>query len=399
MNNSDIKLLFTCADPKITTQNNRGYAIHIREFLLALKRQKVSVSTYICGDRKPGAHTELAARNEQNRGLKAALKKFKPAYAIQQRLKYWSSWFAARKAISVLDEKFDAIYERYEGTSRLGLTLAKKFKAPLILEVNAPFWQDAKYYGHYYSKFARRIDKKMVKKAQAVVVVTEAIKEYLIELGAPAEKITVNHNGVNLHVFQSTNGNGELRKKLELTNKIVVGYVGSFSKWHRLELLVQAARQLEPAFSKLHFLLVGNGADRPRIEALIRESNLTGIFTFTGEVLHTKVPEYLNLFDVAVLPETEDYCSPIKIFEYMAAEKAVLIPEITTLKALVKHEETGLFFKRASLEDLTGQLKKLVIDSELRTKIGKQAGETIREHFTWQKNSERVIELIASISK
>jgi len=384
-------LLFTCADPQITTRNHRGYAIHIRELLDALTRQQVAVTPCIAGDL-----TQRESRPDSR--LKTVLKNsfLKPlAYYWRDRVKWNDSRKMAAHILQQISSPPDVIYERYEGTSQLGWRLAQKFRVPLVLEINAPFWQDARYYNHHRTRLADRLDHKIVSQAQAVVVVTQPLKNYLIQMGIPGEKIRVISNGVNIETFAHPGPLSGTEGLPQLKHKLVIGYVGSFSKWHRLDWLVEAAAQIPDA--AIHFLLVGNGADQPRIRHLVQQRNLTRKFTFTGEIPYSQIPAYLQRFDIAVLPGTEAYCSPIKIFEYLAAGKPVVAPDLATLRPIITPGETGMLFKENELADWVTALKFLIHNPVRRDEIGTNGFNQVRTRFSWENTATEIINVINEI--
>jgi len=393
-------LLYVCADPKISTQNNRGYAIHIREFLEGLKQKQVKVTTFIKGDLTPDATNNQRTETARRVDLKAGFKQLFPSkilYSIHDRVKYFNSGKDARFLEHTLPTSVDAIYERYEGTSCLGWHLAQKLNVPFILEINAPFWQDEKYYGRYRSRFAELIDQKILQQAWAIVVVTATIKKYLIEMGIDRDKIHVVPNGVNAETFMPNSNPSELREQLKLTDQIVIGYVGSFSKWHQLDFVVEAASILKAEYSNLRFLLIGQGADQARIQALVRHQRLEQWFSFTGEVPHHQIPPYLSLCEIALLPATEVYCSPIKIFEYMAAQKAILLPQMPGLEPIIQSGITGLFFQKNNLTDFIHQLRQLIQNQELRLRLGENARQRVLTEFTWDKTATKILNLIQNL--
>lgn len=384
-------LLFTCADPQITTRNHRGYAIHIRELLDALARQQVAVTPFIAGDL-----TQHSTGTDSR--LKAVLKNsfLKPmAYYWRDRVKWADSQKMAARVLQQISPPPDVIYERYEGTSQLGRRLAQKFQAPLVLEINAPFWQDARYYNHHRTHLAERLDRKTVSQAQAVIVVTQPLKNYLVEMGILAKKIRVISNGVNIETFANPGLLSGTEGFPQLKNKLVIGYVGSFSKWHRLDWLVEAAAQIPDAV--IHFLLVGNGAEQPRIRHLVELRNLTHKFTFTGEIPYSQIPVYLQRFDIAVLPGTEAYCSPIKIFEYLAAGKPVVAPDLATLREIITPGDTGMLFHENDLADWVATLKFLINHPVRRDEIGKNGFNCVRTRFSWENTATEIIKVINEI--
>src|SRR5262249_9581762 len=106
----------------------------------------------------------------------------------------------------------------------------------------------------------------------------------------------------------------------------VVGFVGTFAPWHGLDLLVQAFARVADRFDA-KLVLVGDGPERARIEQLCRSSGLAQRVAFAGTVSYADLPRYVAAFNIGVMPDSNDYGSPVKVFEYMASGKPVVVPD------------------------------------------------------------------------
>ena len=107
-----------------------------------------------------------------------------------------------------------------------------------------------------------------------------------------------------------------LRHRLGLDGRFVVGWVGSFRRFHAIEQAIDAMVGIDGAT----LLLVGDGPERPRIETLARAQNVTAVFT--GTVPHDELPLHLAAMDAALVvagPDAPFHYSPLKLAEYLAA--------------------------------------------------------------------------------
>ncbi len=118
--------------------------------------------------------------------------------------------------------------------------------------------------------------------------------------------------------------------------------------------------------------------------------------TFTGGVAHEDVPQYLAAMDVAVAPYPpldEFYYSPIKLFEYMAAGRAVVASRIGQVAEIVVDGVTGLLYEPGDRAALVNCLRRLQRDAALRNELGRRASAACSEH-TWSQNASRVIDWV-----
>jgi len=177
----------------------------------------------------------------------------------------------------------------------------------------------------------------------------------------------------------------------------VVGFVGSLSKRQGLETLLRAVNELR--YLDLCLLLVGRGEKEIKLKMYVKEYKLENHVIFTGEVPYSEIPAYIASMDIAILPDTSLYASPVKIFEYMAMSKAIIAPRKGQVEEVIKDGEEGILVKPGSKEELKKAILKLYKDKELREKMGKKAREKVEKSYTWRHNAEKIIKIFESIEK
>src|SRR5439155_13607456 len=139
----------------------------------------------------------------------------------------------------------------------------------------------------------RRIAGFLYRKSSDIVVVTPAFRDHLIpHWRVPPEKISVVHNGVETVLFRPLQSES-LRKDLSIENRFVVSYIGTMGMAHGLETVLEAAQRLQTSAPEVLFLLVGEGADRERIQAIAAAKELTNLRFLTQQPRET-VPLYIS---------------------------------------------------------------------------------------------------------
>lgn len=267
-------------------------------------------------------------------------------------------------------KKISLIYERYFLFSIASMLLANKYKIPVIYEVNdSSFLPRLRHLKA--SKIANYLERKILSKADAVITVSSYFKNQLVNVGLPAVKILVSQNAVD-----STKFNSESIKDVSVKippGCLVLGFVGLFVKWVGLERFVYIFRKIQAQYSNTHLLLIGSGPEEKNLKRKTREFNLEFHITFAGSVSHDEVPSYISLMDICVIPKHERYTSPVKLFEYMAMGKAILVPAYESIKEVIRHRENGMLFIPDDEESFIANLKELIDNRELLLSIGKNA--------------------------
>ena len=116
--------------------------------------------------------------------------------------------------------------------------------------------------------------------------------------------------------------------------------------------------------------------------------------TFTGPVAHDDMPAYLAAMDVAVAPYPaldDFYFSPLKLFEYMAMGRPVVVSRVGHVAPVVVEGETALQFDPGDRAGLVACLQRLRRDATLCRDLGRKASSLIQSHYTWRHNAARVV--------
>jgi glycosyltransferase involved in cell wall biosynthesis len=188
------------------------------------------------------------------------------------------------------------------------------------------------------------------------------------------------------------------RQMLGLEDRIVIGAVSFFREWHGIDLLLRCLAQNPLLRKRTRVLLVGKGPALANLKWLAGQLGLKEQVLFTGAVPHGQVPSYLAAIDVALIPRAVEYASPLKLFEYMAAGKAIVAPRQDNLLEVLTEDEDALCFTPEDLTSLESALLQVVNDDALRFKLGDQARQTIeRRGLTWEGNAARVVQVFEEL--
>jgi glycosyltransferase involved in cell wall biosynthesis len=308
---------------------------------------------------------------------------------------------AARKLLA--KKRTRLVYQRHGRFMFAGALLSRLTGIPLVLEYNgsedwiAKYWDPAR-----FTPWLRLCERASIKAASLIAVVSNPLKERLMEVGVPAERILVNPNAVDPERFHPHCGGPELRQNLGFRpGDIVVCFVGTFSYWHGVAVLEQAIRLLldraQPASHPLRFLLVGDGPLAPQMRNTLEPFSRGGSVIFTGAIPHGSVRAHLDSADILVSPHvplpggSPFFGSPTKLFEYMAMGKAIVASALDQIGEVLEHGRTALLVKPGDPGELAVAIQRLAADAQLRIELGRNAREITLARHTWRQNARRVL--------
>jgi glycosyltransferase involved in cell wall biosynthesis len=263
---------------------------------------------------------------------------------------------------------------------------------PLILEVNytasTPLYRRR---SRLLLPLARAAERFVFRRAYLVAAVSSVLSRRVAEAGVPAERIVTLPNAADPERFRPELSGLGVRARYGLDGARVIGFTGAFFPWHGVRLLIDALPGLLREVPDAAVLLVGEGPERPDLEERVRKAGLEKRVRFTGWVGHEELPAHVAAFDVAVMPDSNEYGSPMKIYEYMAMGKPVVAPRLGPLQDGVRDGETGILFERLDASALEAALSSLLRDEARRLRMGTRAREHVLESHTWLRNAERIL--------
>jgi glycosyltransferase involved in cell wall biosynthesis len=287
------------------------------------------------------------------------------------------------------------IYERYSLNTFCGVIASKLFRIPLVLEVNAPLaYEQMKYEKIALHGLATFLERWICSNATRTIVVSKVMMEMLGKIGVPLDRMVVMPNGICPEEYHPGISADPIRERHGLQGKIVLGFVGWFKRWHGLEMLIDLYASERWEREGVHILLVGDGPARGELESLVEKHGLQEHVTFTGPVPREEMAGYIAAFDIALQPNVTEYASPMKIFEYMGMGKCIVAPEQPNIQEILEDGKTALLFRQGDKEDLRKVLWRIIGISEVRERLGVEAGRAIfTRGFLWKDNSARAIDL------
>ncbi len=317
--------------------------------------------------------------------------------------------FRFREACLKYLSQCDVFHERYTVMGLGGTWAARELSIPLILEVHADVVNQEmplhkKPLRGVQRYLAELTTRRCFRQAAKIVVVSKAVAESLqAHWQVPAEKIVIVPNAVDLELFTCAEARPEIRAELGLTGEAVVMFTGSFQPWHGLDRLIEAFAKVTSEIPAAKLVLVGDGVtvSRAELEGQARRVGLENNIIFTGGVSYSRIPALLSVADVAVAPypdlSAELWFSPLKLFEYMAAAKAIVASRVGQTAEVLKDGCTGLLVKPGDTEALSKAIIKLLKEQDLRLRLGQKAQEEAIKNHSWKLRAEKLEEIYRSV--
>ena len=287
----------------------------------------------------------------------------------------------------------ELLYERHAFFNVAGSIAAGRRKIPHVVEVNELSGyeraRDQKLVG-----LAQRAERFVFQRARLVVCVSDFLTERVRELTEGRVPAITIPNAVGREWLEAKIPEPELvalRQRLGLGDEPVVGFVGALIEWHNFPLLLQAFQQARARVPRAVLLIVGDGRERRTIEAHAERLGVRQALRFTGRVSHPEVRRLIELCQVTVIPQSNAFRSPIKMFEYMAASKPVVAPGTEPILDVLEHGRTGLIFD-ASGRGLGEAITAALTDEALARRLGRAARAEVEARYTWEAHSRRILE-------
>ncbi len=297
------------------------------------------------------------------------------------------------------------IYQRHAIFNFAGGAIANRLGIPLVLEANdSEVWIKKHWSRLVLEDLATRSEALALQLADRIAVISMGVQEQLAQYSIKPERYLMNPNGVDPDEFHPDIDGAPVRQRYGIGAEIVVGFIGTFTRWHGIETLFDAAVLSAQEESRLRFLFIGEGDLRSALEKRSMDLGLQRVITFTGLVPHSEAPHHLAACDILVSPHlgfqdsTKFFGSPTKLFEYMAMGKPIIASRLEQIGEVIVDGINGLHMNPGNVRQLADLILKLARDGELRKKLGAQARQDVVRKHTWSANVERIVKSFESSS-
>jgi glycosyltransferase involved in cell wall biosynthesis len=227
-----------------------------------------------------------------------------------------------------------------------------------------------------------------------VIVVADEHIERIESLGLARDNIVVVTNTEDVDYFRAFAIDESLAK--EYLDDFVILYVGGFSPHRGLETAIEAMPKVLQKIPNARLLLVGDGPSRTELEEMVRDKGLTERITFTGQEPLAKMPTYVNLSSVCLIPHIStphiETTMPNKIFQFMMLGKPVVVSSTRPMMRIVNDAGCGLIFEERNAKSLAETIIQLA-DDDLRRRLGENARRAVKDRYNWKETVQALLDL------
>ncbi|RWR20684.1 glycosyltransferase family 1 protein [Microbacterium enclense] len=369
-----MRVAYIVADPGVPVFGTKGASVHVQEIVRSFRARGAEVTVYATrrGDDVPADLADLRVVEHRVRGTNTADRERSIRAA------------AAALAAAAIDDGCDLVYERFSLFSDAAAQVAAARGVPAVLEVNAPLIDEQRLHRELIDEQrAVATAHRALSTADVVACVSRPVAAWAREHGARDPLVA--RNGVNTDRIRPALA----RRRADATP--VVGFVGTLKPWHGVDVLVDAMADLARRGRRARLLVVGDGPERA---ALHERADALGIDAgFTGAVAPAHMPTVLTLLDVGVAPyrAADDYFSPLKVCEYLAAGVPVVASDVGQVPELVRHGRTGLLVQPGDVPALADALQLLIDDAGLCGRMADDARRYALAKLGWDGVLDRIL--------
>lgn len=360
-------IAYVCLDPGIPVFGTKGASVHIQEVVREYRRRGHDVTVYATrrGSDVPDDLAELrivdvpiTTRDEEERER------------AQQ---------AASASVSdmVRAGGYDLVYERYS----LFSTVIAECGVPGILEVNAPLIDEQRTHRVLVDEQAADAAlQEQVQAALATICVSDPVRDWVIARTEGTRVFTV-PNGVNVH---------RITPQPESPGAPVVTFVGTLKPWHGVDVLLRARAQ---AHKDWQLRIIGDGPMRAELDDLARSLGID--VDFRGAVAPDAIPQHMAGTAIGVAPypamdtDSDQYFSPLKVYEYMAAGLPVVASRVGQLPEIMG--ESAYLVPPSDPEALAEALDALVANPVERARVGSDNRTQAEREHSWTGTVDHIL--------
>ena len=268
--------------------------------------------------------------------------------------------------------------------------------APWVAFHHGYTWPDLR------ARLYNQLDRWSLRAASRVVTVSQPFRQELIRHGVPAARIEIVHNAIEPNwgrIPSAASAPADLRARLGIdpARKVIL-IVGRLSREKDHISLLRAFSQLTVASGGkgaviAHLLIVGEGLERPRIEAAIRDLGLSEVVTLVGQVASSE--PYYGIADLAVLSSLSEG-SPHALLEAMATRVPVVATAVGGIPEIVFDRESALLVPPRNPEALCRAIRELLANEALGRGLAARASELILTRHTLEARTRRLVQIYTS---
>ncbi len=251
-------------------------------------------------------------------------------------------------------------------------------------------------------KIGRVIENFTYRNADKIIVISQDFKRNIMAKGVPEEKIEVIYNWVDEQaVVNIPRNENKLFEKYNLDpNKFYITYCGNIGLTQNMDLLLDVAKELSTE-ENIHFVLVGEGADKARVKSRVENENINNI-SFLPFQPYEDISHVFSLGDAGLIiskPGVGENSVPSKTWSIMSAECPVIANfDENEIKTILSENNCGIFTKAGDKEALKNAILELYNNKDKAVQLGKNGRQFIMENLTREIGTSKYVKVVKEVA-
>ena len=366
--------------------------VHIRGIVHALRALGHDVSIMSFPGTDP-EHESTTRANSKRRWLAKTITRL-PGVLFECFELAYNLVTLVRASAAIRRQKPQLIYERYSLFLFATIWLARRRGIPLVLEINDSSLVE-RVRPLRLRSLARHIEGWCLRHCTGLVFISSYFRDEAQAAYGRIAPSVISPNAVDLARFDPARFDiATLRAERGLVDRIVCGHIGVFAHWHGIDGFVEAIAARLAEVPQLALVFVGDGLTLPAVRARVAECGLSDRVLLPGRVAHDDIASWIACMDYAVLPNSNHYGSPMKLFELMGMGVAVVAPDYAPVAEVIGDGDTGWLFPRGETAACVQRVLDLAMQQDERRRVGAAARRYIERERQWRNNAEQLLTLL-----
>jgi glycosyltransferase involved in cell wall biosynthesis len=281
----------------------------------------------------------------------------------------------------------------------------KKYKLPVVLDLHDNMPEVMKLYPHLQKfpgkyiispkKWKEKEEEFILKADRVISVSPEFIETLQIRLPSEKEKFVLVPNTIRKSFYEDYKVDTTITERYK--NKFVVLYLGDTHTRRGLQTAISGVEKLKHKIPNLKLVIVGKNTTDTILKQQVKDLRISDFVDFEGWQNVSLFQSYILSSAICISPLhrnlQHDVAYANKIFQYMSLGKPLLVSDAIAQKRLVERTKSGLVHQEKSVDDFTNQVLKLFKDASLRTELGENGKHFVRNEFSWEQTSKKLLHL------
>lgn len=284
----------------------------------------------------------------------------------------------------------------------------KKYNLPIVLDLHDNLPEVMKLYPHLQKfpgkyiispKKWKQKESEFIKKADKVITVSPHFINSLQQRIPSENKYVLVPNTIRKAFFEEYMVDNSIIEKYK--NHFVMLYLGDTHIRRGLQTAIASIPQLKDAIPNIKLVIVGKNTTDSILKAQVADLGIEDFVDFEGWKDVSLFQSYIISSDVCISPLhrnlQHDVAYANKIFQYMSFGKPLLVSDATAQKELIEKVNSGLVHQEKNVDDFKNKILELYHDENLREILGKNAQDFVRNEFSWEQTSKKLVHLYETI--